>query len=1036
MLAEPALIGRERELTELEQYLTDTLKGQGGTVFISGEAGSGKTRIATEFLNLCRKRNLAVLSGWCLNNSSMPYFPFIEAFESFSSDISYGSQVTVSRQLNLKLSLIGRLSNDKENSMVTPQAWKDQAFASVTKELLFVADNKPLILFIDDLHWADSASLSLLHYLARAIKSETILVLATFRPEEIGFNPEGFAHPLIDTLRLMGREDLFRELKLSKLNECNVARIAENMLNGKVKQEFVTKLFEESGGNPLYIIESLRMLFENNSLNQKSGEWQLSADKIAVPLKVKDIILRRLNALKPTQRRILDVASVIGEKFDPQLLGAVLNQDSLEVLETLNGIALSRSLVSVENDYYRFDHAKSREVLYEELFLPLKNGYHQRIAEKIESLNRDSKNFPFSDLAYHYTKAGNKEKSIEYNLSAGKDALARFSNAEAVRNFTYVTQAVEDNSKYWKEKIEAVEGLGDAFCASGLFEQAINSYQKLLSSVESEAVKLRALRKSVVASYWRGDSKHALELAAQARNYQQADRLEYARVRLFKGFVAARSLAQFNEAFGDMKSSLDVFEEMYSIPDVASALVEISFVYPWIGKFKEALSSAMRAVALYEELGDIRQHAFALGRLGTALGYCTLVKEALETFAKANLIDEKIGDYNTMAFHFMMSGIYLEKTGNNTAAIIESLKGLEAAEKTDAAYAKSLCLANLIREYSMCGDINRACEFQKKLDTLFVSDPMLKNNSNALVQTQLSKAMLLNHKGQHKEAIKLFEKYFQIDQFEWKNCYAVLLQNVGRLEEASLQRKKIKEKVEKIAKIFDEPNLEAYLLLPREAKVNEEIKVRLDILNLGKKDLHLEAIKKITLPNVKATLLSVCGKLENETIQFIESKIAPLSLLTLKLTFIVSEPGVYNLKPYICYTDNLNNKQTQDIDQITITVKSNDSSPHNQSTTKVELVQVQFKSESTQKIHDFLIKAFKEDSLQRYPSERCGWRTFNETIKQSKVSKYSVYGTKGNYGQAICELEKNGFVETRIFTGERGRGGNISKIRIARQKKQ
>lgn len=1031
MLAEPTLIGREKELSELEQYLTDTLQGHGVTVFISGEAGSGKTRIATEFLNLSRKKNVTSLTGWCLNNSSMPYFPFIEAFESFSSTTNGGNELIDSGQLNLKLSLIRQLTSDKENQMVTPQAWKDQAFVSVTKELLFVADNKPLILFIDDLHWADSASLSLLHYLARAIKSEKILVIATFRSEEIGINAEGFAHPLLDTLRLMGREDLYKEIKLSKLNVDEVARITENLLNGKVKQEFVNKLSAESDGNPLYIIESLRLLLEDNSLNQKDGEWRLSTDKMAVPLKVKDIIHRRLNALKPNQRRTLDIASVIGDKFDPQLLGAVLNQDSLEVLETLNAIALSRSLVSVENDYYRFDHAKSREVLYEELFLPLKKGYHQRIAEKIESLSSNSRNFPFSDLAYHYTQAGNKEKSIAYNLSAGKDALARFSNAEAVRNFNYVTKAIEDSAKHSKEKTEAMEGLGDAFCASGLFEQAIDIYHRLVLSAESEAVKLRALRKAVVACYWRGDSKHALELASQARNYQQADRLEYARVRLYKGFVAARSLAQFNEAFEDMKSSLNVFEEMYSIPDIASALVEISFVYPWIGKFKESLTSAMRAVALYEELGDIRQHAFALGRLGSALGYCTLIKEALEIYTKANLIDEEIGDYNAMAFHFMMSGTYLEKTGNNAAAITESLKGLEAAEKTEATYAKSLCLANLVREYSLSGDLTKAEEFENKLDSLFVSNPVLKNNINTLIQTQLSKAVLLGHKGQYKEALELFDKYYQTDQFEWKNCYAWLLQKVGRIAESNLQREKAKEKVEKIAKIFEKNGLEAYLLLPREAKANEEIKVRLDILNVGKKEIQLEAIKNFTISDIEATVLSSAAKIECDTIKISEPKIASLNLLTLKLSFVVSKPGVYNFKPYIVYTDGSDKKQTADIDQITITVKPNYDLPSNQSATRVELKQVQFTSLSSQKIFDYLTKAFKEDSLQRYLSERCGWRTFNEIVKHSKVSKYSVYGTKGNYGQPICELEKNGFIETRIFTGERGRGGNILKIRIA-----
>ena len=199
-------------------------------------------------------------------------------------------------------------------------------------------------------------------------------------------------------------------MKLSNLNQANVGNIAENMLGGAVCKDLVEKLSEESRGNALFVIESLRMLFENGGIFRANNQWALASDKVGVPTKVKDIILRRLIALKPNQRRTLDIASVIGDKFDPQLLGAVLNQDNLEVLETLNTIALSKSLVCVEGDYYRFDHAKSREVLYDEILLPLKKGYHERIAERIETLRKDDETLSLSDLAYHYIQAGNKPK--------------------------------------------------------------------------------------------------------------------------------------------------------------------------------------------------------------------------------------------------------------------------------------------------------------------------------------------------------------------------------------------------------------------------------------------------------------------------------------------------------------------------------------------------------------------------------------------------------------------------------------------------
>ena len=153
---------------------------------------------------------------------------------------------------------------------------------------------------------------------------------------------------------------------------------------GVYSQSFSEKLAAESRGNPLFVVESLRMLNERKSLVQENKQWRLAVDELGIPSKIKDIILRRLSRLKYAQRRVLDAASVIGEEFNVELLSTVLGQDSLDVLETLSLIAQSTSIVLDAGDYYRFDHARSREVLYEELSTSLKKGYHNRIAEKLE----------------------------------------------------------------------------------------------------------------------------------------------------------------------------------------------------------------------------------------------------------------------------------------------------------------------------------------------------------------------------------------------------------------------------------------------------------------------------------------------------------------------------------------------------------------------------------------------------------------------------------------------------------------------------
>jgi predicted ATPase len=539
VLAEPVLVGREKELEELMHFLDSAVVGKGTTVFIAGEAGSGKTRLINEFLKAAKeKTEVTALTGLCLSNAAVPYLPFVEAFSSYFSPEESGQTENAVAEINAWLSGARQAEKSEKHDNLAPQAWKDLAFAAVTKALSIISAARPLILFIEDLHWADSASLSLLHFIARALRSEKVLLLATFRSEELMTDTEGQAHPLAEELRMMSREGLFAEIKLSNLDQTCVGEIAENMMHGNISPELAVKLSQESRGNALFVVESLRMLSERGSLYKENDEWRIAEGALGIPGKFKDVILRRLNLLKFNQRRVLDAASVIGEKFDVELLSVVLGQDSLEILEILNTVAKSTSLLSVEGSFFRFDHAKSRQAIYEEIALPLKKGYHRRVAEKLENTSIAGR-LPFSEIAYHYAEAGNEEKAVKFALEAGQDALAKFSNAEALKHFDYVLKNQANSPENAVVRSLAMEGLGDAYYANGKFAKALETFE-LLASFEKGIVRLRAYRKAMDASsFGPGDRKYVLRLASQAEPYAACDRLEYARIR-FRRSMALR----------------------------------------------------------------------------------------------------------------------------------------------------------------------------------------------------------------------------------------------------------------------------------------------------------------------------------------------------------------------------------------------------------------------------------------------------------------------------------------------------------------
>jgi len=240
----------------------------------------------------------------------------------------------------------------------------------------------------------------------------------------------------------MRRDSLFKEINLSGLSQADVTLLAEHMIGGNVHSSLAQKLENESQGNPLFVIESLRMLSEKKFLFCSRNKWCISTDDVGIPSKIKDIILHRASSLKPVHKRILEAASVIGPKFEPEILAAILGMDSLQLIEALDEISHVCSLVACEGSHYRFDHAKSRDAIYENVSSALKKAYHGKIAERLEARSAGEQ---VSDLAYHFSQSGNKQKAVRYSLAAGAEAVSLVLGTEAIGHFKYVLDNTMDD---------------------------------------------------------------------------------------------------------------------------------------------------------------------------------------------------------------------------------------------------------------------------------------------------------------------------------------------------------------------------------------------------------------------------------------------------------------------------------------------------------------------------------------------------------------------------------------------------------------
>ena len=965
VLSEPPLVGREPELEELSRYLDIATEGKGTTVFVSGEAGSGKTRLTREFLDAAEKKGVAVLAGWCLSDVATPYFPFVEVFNSYFSRFEDDQQLDIqslgdplyptgaSKAAPIFKGITAWLTGTKPAATpgrlleITPEVWKDQIFAGVTRTLHEISVRQPVILFIEDVHWADSASLALLHYICRVTKdSDRLLVLATFRSEELAADSEGRSRPLVETLRLMKRENLYDEITLSKLGQDCIGSIAQSMLGGTLDPELAEKLSRKSNGNALFVVESLRMWREMGSLIQERNGLRLTVDDLGVPSKFKDIILRRLGSLKFNQRRVLDVASAIGEKFDADLLGFVLEKDILEVLETLDEVAQSTHLIFSEGDRFRFDHARSREILYQEISIPLKKGYHAKIAKGLESKILEKS--PWNSLAYHYAQAGNIEKAVHYALKAGEDALTRFSNLEAINSFRYVLGAIEEKSEFSDVRIRALFGLADSLVHSGQSKEALKIFENMANSADSCLLRLRALRQASEVSVMLGYLAHVMDLAAAAEKYSEFDRLEFARVQNARA-RAISNTGRVGEARKITEEALRVFEEEGALSDIAKALTNMTVYYARMDKtpLDNGLATILRSISLYKELGNIRSSMTNLGVLGIMFLSCGLFEKAYDMYSSVIKFAEKIGGLGLMAMNYTWLGIMFEARGFLKArsglsaashddirtAISYSLKGVQAAEKTDGYGFKMLSCGNLVRQYVKLGELEQAEFSFKKLEGFVAARGVVENPWDQ-AQYLRSKAAFFAAKGQWAEAAENFrESLISFTNFtgvafpmfvaETRTAYAEALARQEMIDESKEQLEKANTIIEDFVKCkekVERTDVRANSIARREVGVDEEFEVRIDIVNVATNPVSILGLENIVPHNFTVVSLPSDTRVQNCAIVMNAKKIGPFQVEPVKLAFRTKETGVFTLNPRVIYKDHMDETRTLELAAITFTV--------------------------------------------------------------------------------------------------------------------
>jgi tetratricopeptide (TPR) repeat protein/predicted Ser/Thr protein kinase len=698
-----AMVGREVELEILEGHLGKMLKGEGTTVMIRGEAGIGKSRLVWELGRIAKKEKVRYLVGRCLSRGEdIPYQPVFDVIRTYLGLKGIKDAIGLEHfigerapHLKGRLGVIRAFSfmeGEEETSLIS----KEQLWNTVMELVKVMSGDRPVLLHMEDLHWADVPTLNLLTYLARNTRRERVLIVGTYRPEELAEGHEEKVHPLVTTLKQMNNEKLYELVNLNRLDRDATRGVIDSAFTeAEFPESFIDRIYEETEGNPLFIMEVLKHLRHEGVITRANGGWKLSTrvTSIEVPGRVNDVIVNRLSSLSRGERDIVEVASVEGQAFRSATVCHCLGLRRIKVLRRLQDLEDSHHLIHASKEDYHFDHVQIREVIYGGLIPELRMEYHKRIGEHLRK-RYDKADEYAGKIAYHLRRAGEEKEAIPYFLKAGEHAKKTFANEEAIGYFDegieivdkhilqnsapdlqrmkldmykgraevrkLIGQYNEAQSDYRcveeitrdlgdeKKRASGLDGLGEILYRKGDYEVALEHFMEALEifrEIGDRPGEGTSLSHVGVVHYARGDYEEALEYLEEALEIKRetGDRLGEGATLGNIGIV--RYLCgDYEEALKHYEEGLEIFREIGNRSAEGTALLNIGNVYHARGDYEEALEYLMEELEISREMGDKFGEGNSLSNIGNVCYARGDYEEALEYLMEALEIMREIGE--------------------------------------------------------------------------------------------------------------------------------------------------------------------------------------------------------------------------------------------------------------------------------------------------------------------------------------------------------------------------------------------------------
>jgi class 3 adenylate cyclase len=632
----PILVGREPEVTALEDALLAANRGEGQIVLLAGEAGVGKSRLAAELERRARKIGMTTLSGGCSEaDLALPYLPFLEALGNYLTAANLDDVRRELGSLRRELAhLFPQLEQDATRETGDPTQAKLRLFEAIIALLRIAGAESGLLLVLEDLHWSDDSTRELLDYLTRRLRGMRIMVLGTYRADEMHRK-----HPLAHLIQAWRRTKAANVIELQPLPADGIAGMMRAIFDqSEITAEFSNFLHERSEGNPFVLEELLKAAIDSGDIYRTADRWERKGlEELKLPQTVRDTILLRLEQLSPEQADILQTASVLGRSFSYPVLVAVSAKDDRSVQATLHA-SVQQQLLEEEpqnNGRYRFRHALTREAIYEDMIAPRRQELHGIAADVLTS---QTGTVPV-DLAFHLLAANRWNDAVPMGIKAAEDAERNQADREAAQLYERLLTHVKQGPMR-----------AQLLCRAGNAYQRANEPARAQRFLEQGIPLLEAAGEEVQAAGYR----IILGRCYWERSQPAVARAEYERAR-------------------------EVLERAGPSEALANAYIRLAGMHMFEYQFDECLAMANRAAEVAEAAGAESARIWASVFVGGALAFLDQLDDGLQRMDSAYSEAVALG-LNGIAANALYNASITRVTRFRPKEAVDRLRGFAALQ--------------------------------------------------------------------------------------------------------------------------------------------------------------------------------------------------------------------------------------------------------------------------------------------------------------------------------------------------------------------